>query len=598
MGSIASFFRNMFTLSPAAALTVLCILAVPQIAIQLALKSRGAAQQSLAQREQVRLHLHHIGDAMISANSAAMRGVLLPGAPDAAKAFEQARQSINEHRSALLALSVAYPDRLEVLNRFERLADAHFDRLRLAVELADQGLREKALQALIRPDNQERPNTALTEFTRLEDQSVADDLVHERFLHRIVWWGGLLGLILQLTLLALWLNQRARREQRERQMQQDREYADQRAGLILKSMRDAVVLVDSDLNIVDANPAFVESYRARPELHQPLRECGDGNWTDEGLLQRLRDVVLQGREIWDFELHQVLEDRTPRIMLINARRIQKSANSSCIVVIRVTDVTSRRRDAQEVKRLNLTLQERIEEALRANRELETLSYSMAHDLRAPLRHVSGYARRLDQSLRDSRIESAHENIAVIMKSVARMAETIDALLHYSQLGQSLLRPTSIDMKAMFEEMRQMVGSERPDSAVHWVVGDLPAATGDASLVRLVWQNLLANAIKFSALKPEPVIEVGVVPETRDGSVPTYFVRDNGAGFDMKHSSKLFGLFQRLHRTGAFPGTGIGLANARRIVERHGGSIWAESTPDSGATFYFTLAARSPAPNTT
>jgi len=250
------------------------------------------------------------------------------------------------------------------------------------------------------------------------------------------------------------------------------------------------------------------------------------------------------------------------------------------------DVTEKRVAEEEIEKLNWELKRRVGELASLNQELESFSYSVSHDLRAPLRHIDGFTRLLGRHAGTGLDEKGRHYLATIEHSVRQMGNLIDELLAFSRLGREEIRSASVDLQAIAQEAIREVESDTNGRNVQWTVGALPPVTGDASLLRQVFVNLLSNALKYTRPRAVSSIEVGSVPTDSDEVV--CFVRDNGVGFDMKYSDKLFGVFQRLHGTGEFEGTGIGLANVRRVIQRHGGRTWAEGTVDGGATFYFSL----------
>ncbi len=231
-----------------------------------------------------------------------------------------------------------------------------------------------------------------------------------------------------------------------------------------------------------------------------------------------------------------------------------------------------------------------EELQRSNKELEAFSYSVSHDLRAPFRHIVGYSNLLKTREGPNLSEKGRHYVETIIEAAFSAGTLVDNLLTFSQMGRHALNKVSGGLNALVEEVRRKVERDvTPDRTVRWKVGPLGRVHADPAMLRLVIENLLSNAVKYSRGRPEAVIEVGRLPPRNGEAV--FFVRDNGVGFDMAYVDKLFGVFQRLHRVEEFEGTGIGLANVRRIVERHGGRTWAEGDLGKGATFYFTLPIR-------
>jgi PAS domain S-box-containing protein len=240
----------------------------------------------------------------------------------------------------------------------------------------------------------------------------------------------------------------------------------------------------------------------------------------------------------------------------------------------------------EIRRLNRELGEHATRIEAANKELEAFAYSVSHDLRAPLRHMVGYTELLQKTSGSMLDEKGRRYMLMILDSAKRMGNLIDDLLAFSRIGRAETRETTVSLEQLVREVQSELGHETDARNVAWKVGPLPELHGDRSMLKLVLINLISNAVKFSRTRSAPQIEIGSSEKQDDGIV--VFVRDNGVGFDMKYVNKLFGVFQRLHRTEEFEGTGIGLATVQRIIHRHGGRVWAEGQVDAGATFYISL----------
>ena len=249
----------------------------------------------------------------------------------------------------------------------------------------------------------------------------------------------------------------------------------------------------------------------------------------------------------------------------------------------------RRRIEDSLRGAQKELAKRAAELEAANKELEAFTYSVSHDLRAPLRHVLGYAELLQKQSSSILDDKARRYMAMILEASKRMGSLIDDLLGFSRIGRAEARKTAVNLDLLVREVIAELGQDTKDRDIGWTIGALPVCYGDRSMLKLVLANLLSNAVKFTRIRPRAKIEIGCA-DGKDNQVEV-FVTDNGAGFDMQYVNKLFGVFQRLHRAEEFEGTGIGLATVQRIIHRHGGTVRAEGAVDQGATFYFSLPRR-------
>ncbi|MES2569058.1 MAG: ATP-binding protein, partial [Verrucomicrobiota bacterium] len=259
------------------------------------------------------------------------------------------------------------------------------------------------------------------------------------------------------------------------------------------------------------------------------------------------------------------------------------------ILILSYDITERKKVEERGRQLHVELERRVSERTTqleaANRELEAFSYSVSHDLRAPLRAVDGFSVAVLEDYGAQLPEEGRRYLQTIRNGAQKMGRLIDDLLAFSRLSRAPLNSSTVDLDRLVRGVLEELHPEREERQIELRIGKLPTCEGAPALLKQVWINLLSNAFKYTQKREQAVVEIGCQekPEER-----VYFVRDNGTGFDMRYANKLFGVFQRLHRAEDYEGTGVGLAIVQRIIHRHGGRIWAEAEVDRGATFYFTL----------
>jgi PAS domain S-box-containing protein len=378
----------------------------------------------------------------------------------------------------------------------------------------------------------------------------------------------------------------------------ERKAADERQKATLRELNDVraaldehaiVAMTDAQGTIVYVNDKFCEiSKYSREELLGQDHRLINSGYHPKEFMRNLWQTIGRG-EVWKAEIKNRAKDNSYYWVDTTIVPFLKDDGKPHHYVAIRADITERKRAEEQVRELNAELEQRVAartvELEAANRELEAFSYSVSHDLRAPLRAVDGFSQALLEDFGEQLPEEGRHYLRTIRQGAQRMGTLIDDLLTFSRLSRLPLNRQPIDTNSLVRQALAELAPQKKDREIDLRIGGLAPCEGDPGLVGQVWINLLSNALKYTRQRQPARIEVG----SRSAKGETvYFVTDNGTGFDMRYVDKLFGVFQRLHRAEEFEGTGVGLAIAQRVITRHGGRIWAEAEPEHGATFLFTL----------
>lgn len=374
-----------------------------------------------------------------------------------------------------------------------------------------------------------------------------------------------------------------KRERIERAVQDVREYAES----IVETVREPLVVLDTDLRVMSVNRSFYQTFKVTPEdtERKLIYDLGNRQWNIPKLRVFLEEIIPRNKQFQNFEVDHEFPNIGRKVMMLNARQIYRKGIRAQMILLAMEDITERKKAEEEIKKLNEDLKHRAFELEAAYKELETFSYSISHDLRNPLLVIGGFSRTLLERYSNHLDAKGQQFLSMIHSDTQKMLLLIDDLLIFSRSEHQQMKPSDIDMgelaKAVFEELKRII----PEQTLLLDIKTLPPARGDQSMIRQVFANLLSNAIKFTGPKGAGEITIGCMDKENQD---IYYVKDNGVGFDMQHAGKLFGVFQRNYTVDEFEGTGVGLAIVQRIIHRHGGQVWAEGKVNEGAIFCFSL----------
>ena len=517
------------------------------------------------------------GRAILIDAETAQRGFLLTGDENFFKDARNTQSQVNDWLQDLKQLTSDNPEQQERLKELEPLISQRLTLLNNRIQLR----REKGVQAAIDAvatregvEFSQKIQKTLGEMRDAEGQLLVSReqtlRTDTRIAEIVVLSGSALAVVIGLMAILLIhrdLKQRARVE-----AELDRFFT-----LSL----DFLCIASADGYFKRVSPAITdilgwsrEEFLARPFLdfvHPDDRAA---------TMREVENQIVSGRKVLNFENRYRHKDDSWRVL--SWRSIPQPGG---LMYATARDVTEQKRSEEKIITLNADLQNHARQLETANKELEAFSYSVSHDLRAPLRHIDGFVKLLEKQAGEKVGDQGRRYLNIIAAAAKRMSDLIDDLLIFSRMGRAELRRTKVAPESLVNEVVDTLQNEIRDRRIVWKLGALPEVEADPAMLRQVWANLIANAVKYTRPRDPAEIEIGC---NDDNGEFVFHVRDNGVGFDMQYAHKLFGVFQRLHHAEDFEGTGIGLANVQRIVQRHGGRVWARGKIDDGATFFFSL----------
>ena len=487
----------------------------------------------------------------------------------------------------------------EAVAEIRQLSHLRLERLGKTIEVFQRSGREAAIAEII-TDTGRQIMRDLQQ--RVEEVQLRQKVVRETLQRRtdqattVRTVSVVVGALLTLVFIAWAYGQLARDIAQRERTEAEIAMARRRLAGIVGSAMDAIISADEQQNIVLFNAAAEAMFicPATEALGTPLDRFIPARYRNahHGHLRNFGETGQTTRAMGTTHMNLSGLRTSGEEFPIDASISQVDVGGHKIFTAVIRDITQRKRAEEELLRLQGNLERRVHERTAdlaaANQELEAFGYSVSHDLRAPLRHVTGFVELLEKHAGPTLDEKGKRYVKTIQEASRRMGSLIDDLLTFSRIGRATLQQTEVDLRTIVDEVILQFADQTVGRRVEWKIGPLPRLLGDNVLLHDVMMNLLGNALKYSRMRDPAVIEIGSREENGEF---VCFCRDNGIGFDMKFVDKLFGVFQRLHRAEEFEGTGIGLASVRRIIQRHGGRTWAEGVVNRGATIYFSFPAK-------
>ena len=568
------------------------LLLTSAVAVWSSLRSRDAAEERRALFER-RTRIEHLLSALQDAETG-QRGFLLTGDSTFLAPYTGVVGSFAQRLQAVRAEFTTHPDRLPRVDSLSSLVNQKLNELAQTLSLAQTGRKADA-QKLVRAGGGKQYMDQIRALVSslVQDEQTLLKAWDDRLLaaDRLSLSTSFASLVLAALLLAVGAATVNRSMTARAEADAALAESEQRLFRLLEALPVAVFVLDAKGDPFYANRASQEilgkgivpntSTTDLPRVYPTYVAGTDQRYPSE----RLPIVrALTGEKVYaeDLELHQ--DDRIIPLE-VWAAPILDSAGKVAFAVAVFSDIHERKAAREAIRKLNQELTGKVSELIDLNQELEAFTYSVSHDLRAPVRHIDGFSRLLQENLGDGLDPESRRYLERIRAGASNMGTLIDDLLQLSRVGRQELMVQRADLNAVLRSVIYDLRDEVKDRNIDWRTNKLRTLECDQRLVRQVFVNLITNALKFSRGRSPTVIEIGEKSVNGEAAI---FIRDNGVGFDMKYADKLFGVFQRLHQAEEFEGTGVGLAIVHRIVRKHGGRVWAEAEPEKGATFYFTL----------